>query len=139
AARGNRAAGPYCIDPRTRPSSSRYTVPHDPHSSSARSIHLRLSGSRLPRLCHQTQFWQTTGAVSSVAPVRPANREVTGLPEPDSQADRNEPGDNRLEHWRDDGQSRRRRTSSVTSGRAKNRNGTNVVPSPGETCNFVRP
>ena len=28
----------------------------------------------------------------------------------------------------------RRRTSSVTSGRAKNRNGTNVVPVPGETC-----
>ena len=25
-------------------------------------------------------------------------------------------------------------TSSVASGRAKNRNGTNVVPSPGETC-----
>ena len=31
-------------------------------------------------------------------------------------------------------QTRRRRTSSVTSGRAKNRNGTNVVPVPGETC-----
>ena len=28
----------------------------------------------------------------------------------------------------------RRSTSSVTSGRAKNRNGTNVVPVPGETC-----
>src|SRR5215203_77389 len=32
-----------------------------------------------------------------------------------------------------------RRTSSVASGRAKNRNGTNVVPSPGETCITVAP
>ena len=30
-----------------------------------------------------------------------------------------------------------RRTSSVTSGRAKNRNGTKVVPRPGETCSVT--
>ena len=32
-----------------------------------------------------------------------------------------------------------RTTSSVTSGLAKKRNGTNVVPSPGETCSTVGP
>ena len=32
-----------------------------------------------------------------------------------------------------------RRTSSVTSGRAKKRNGTNVVPRPGETCSVTPP
>jgi hypothetical protein len=47
---------------------SRYTVPQAPHSSSARSIHFRFSGSRIPRDCHQTQPWQTDGVVSSVAP-----------------------------------------------------------------------
>ena len=31
------------------------------------------------------------------------------------------------------------KTSSVASGRAKNLNGTNVVPSPGETCIVVPP
>ena len=31
------------------------------------------------------------------------------------------------------------RTSSVTSGLAKNRNGTRVVPSPGETCSVTPP
>ena len=55
------------------------TVPQAPHSSSARSIHFRFSGSRLPRDCHQTHVWQTAGAVSSVAPVSPASRDVTAL------------------------------------------------------------
>ena len=32
-----------------------------------------------------------------------------------------------------------RTTSSVTSGRAKSRNGTNVVPRPGDTCSCVAP
>ena len=42
-------------------------------------------------------------------------------------------GDDRSFHYFD------RTTSSVTSGLAKRRNGTNVVPSPGETCSLVDP
>ena len=206
AARGNREAGPYCIEPRTRPSSSRYTVPHAPHSSSARSIHFRFSASRFPRLCHQTHAWQTDGAVSRVAPVSPASREVIASRAARRRAPRRrrrsrrarspcarctrrraaaprsatpsaaaphasstwtsmsmapvgardlrrvarEAGDalhlerritrvarehvvrdDRGFHYAD------RTTSSVTSGRAKRRNGTKVVPSPGETCSRV--
>ena len=207
AARGKSDDGPYCIEPRTRPSSSRYTVPHAPHSSSARSIHLRFSGSRLPRVCHQTHVWQTVGAVSSVAPVSPASRDVIASREACRRARRRRPR-TRLRHspcargtrrralvpdvpphpalaphsssrctttsafsadsrprrrpasdprrlhlqrriaripgehiGRDDGRLHHadRTTSSVTSGRAKSRNGTNVVPRPGDTCSFVAP
>ena len=41
--------------------------------------------------------------------------------------------DDRCLHYAD------RTTSSVTSGLAKSRNGTNVVPRPGETCRRVGP
>ena len=55
---------------RGRSSPTRPTPPRRARSTS------RLSASRLPRVCHQTQPWQTVGAVSRVAPVRPASREV---------------------------------------------------------------
>src|SRR6266700_7414054 len=71
AARGKNAAGPYCIDPSSRPSASRYTVPHAPHSLSARSIQRLFSTDLSPRDCQKMHSWHTTGLVDRVAPVRP--------------------------------------------------------------------
>ncbi len=53
-ARGKSSAGPYCIEPITVPSSSRYTAPQAPQSSSARSIQRGLSTPRPALDCHQT-------------------------------------------------------------------------------------
>src|SRR6266516_5204723 len=71
AARGKSVAGPYCIDPSRRPSASRYSVPHAPHSLSARSIQRLLSTDLSWRDCQKRHSWHTVGALGRVAPVSP--------------------------------------------------------------------
>ena len=89
----------------------------EPHASSTmnRDVHDRVGAGDLGRLARQAR--------DSLH----LERRITRVPSKDVVRD-----ERRLHHAD-------RTTSSVTSGRAKRRNGTNVVPRPGETCSQVVP